>query len=698
LLDESLQAEIRTAYQKLVAAKGLNPRLGQRQMIAEVANAFGDPDAPAPIAVVEAGTGTGKTIAYTLAGVPVAKARGKHLVIATATVALQEQLLHKDLPDILAHSGLEFSVRLAKGRGRYVCLQKLDHGLSGLAAPVLIPLYPDEFDDADTCDPAMLESMLDALGRGEWDGDLDAWPVALSSRQRREVTSDAFQCTGRRCPHVTQCSFFRAREGLAEVDVIVTNQDLVLSDLKLGGGAILPPPEDCLYVFDEGHRLPEKCLQHFVLNVRASSTEQALIELANGLAQAEQELVDSLGSGELVASLHTSCEDLRQLTLDAEAETQVLLDELDPGCEEYRFEQGVIPPALVAAAIDLAACWRQHLDLAARLEASLERLVESADAGSGEGLDAWLGNAQAMVTRAESQLALWESYAGAATAPEGVPDWARWVRRAGNESRLDWRASPILASELLATHLWSRAAGAAVSSATLSALGRFDRFVARSGIPVDARMQRVASPFDPSRVVFSVPAMRSDPGNADEHTDEICALLPSLLEGHTGALVLFSSRRQMEAVADQLRGALSAEMLLQDQLSKAELLAGHRANVDRGQASVIFGLASFAEGIDLPGDYCSHVVVAKLPFAVPDDPLESAHAERVSAEGGNPFMEISVPDAALKLTQACGRLQRTEGDSGRITLLDRRIVDRRYGRDILNTLPRYRFELPGKGQ
>jgi ATP-dependent DNA helicase DinG len=154
----------------------------------------------------------------------------------------------------------------------------------------------------------------------------------------------------------------------------------------------------------------------------------------------------------------------------------------------------------------------------------------------------------------------------------------------------------------------------------------------------------------------------------------------------------------MEAVADQLRGALSAEMLLQDQLSKAELLAGHRANVDRGQASVIFGLASFAEGIDLPGDYCSHVVVAKLPFAVPDDPLESAHAERVSAEGGNPFMEISVPDAALKLTQACGRLQRTEGDSGRITLLDRRIVDRRYGRDILNTLPRYRFELPGKGQ
>lgn len=693
MLDEALKAEIRDAYQQLTAAKGLRPRLGQREMIAEVANALGDPDAPEPIAVVEAGTGTGKTIAYTIAGVPVARARGKHLVIATATIALQEQLLNRDLPDILKHSGLDFSVRLAKGRGRYVCLHKLDNGLSGQQAPPLIPLYPDEFDGAEEGDVALMESMLNTLGSGEWDGDLDAWPTALTERQRRRVTSDAFQCGGRRCPHVAQCSFFRAREGLAEVDVIVTNHDLVLADLKLGGGVILPPPEDCLFVFDEGHRLPEKCLSHFVLNVRASSTEQALADVGQWLTESEEPLAEALGSGAVTAQLLTSIDDLQQLTLDIEALCQGLLLSESSEAEEYRFALGVVPAEVAEVAGQLTTSWRQHLDLANRLEATCERLVEEAEPGERDTLDVWLANTQAMVGRAEAQLALWESYAGAAEAPEQSPDWARWLRKVRNDQRLEWRASPILASDLLAQHLWSRAAGAVLSSATFSALGRFDRFIARSGVPQEARFKRVASPFDPSKVLFSVPDMRADPSDAEAHTREICTRLPDLLKTDRGALVLFSSRRQLEAVAEGVGDELPHELLLQDAMSKAELLTRHRDNIDRGAPSVIFGLASFAEGIDLPGDYCQHVVIAKLPFAVPDDPLEAAHAERVEAQGGNPFMAISVPDASIKLTQACGRLQRTEEDSGRITLLDRRVIDRRYGRDILNSLPRYRFEL-----
>ncbi len=693
MLDESLKDEIRTAYQSLVEARGLKPRLGQRQMIAEVANALGDPEAPEPIAVVEAGTGTGKTIAYTLAAVPVAKARGKHLVIATATVALQEQLLLKDLPDILKHSGLDFSLQIAKGRGRYVCLQKLDQGLAGTATPTLIPLYPDEFEGADAGDTALMESMLNVLGTGEWDGDLDAWPVALTGRERRQVTSDTFQCSGRRCPHIAQCSFFRARDGLAEVDVIVTNHDLVLSDLKLGGGAILPPPEDCLFVFDEGHRLPEKCLSHFVLQVRAGTTEQALNDLLGWLMGSEQAMFEALGSAELVAQLQRSCEDLQQLTVDAEAETLQWLAEQGGDEEEHRFERGVVPGRIAALAEDLAAAWRHHLDQSNRLEASCERLVSEADAGDRETFEAWLANAQAMVSRADAQLALWAGFAAAADASDAVPDWARWIKVAGNDRRAEWYASPILASELLAKHLWSRAAGVVISSATLSALGRFDRFATRAGIPDGARMQQVVSPFDPSKVAFVVPKMHSQPTDAEAHTNEICALLPGLIADDRGVLVLFSSRRQMEAVAEQVCGDLPHELLMQDTLGKAELLNRHRGLVDDGERSVIFGLASFAEGIDLPGDYCQHVVIAKLPFAVPDDPLEAAHAERVEAEGGNAFMAISVPDAALKLTQACGRLQRTEADSGQITLLDRRVVDRRYGRDILNSLPRYRFEL-----
>ena len=693
MLDESLKAEIREAYQQLMAARNLRPRLGQREMIAEVANALGDPDAPEPIAVVEAGTGTGKTIAYTIAAVPVARARGKHLVIATATIALQEQLLDKDLPDILKHSGLDFSVRIAKGRGRYVCLHKLDNGLSGQQAPPLIPLYPDEFDGADEDDTLLMESMLNTLGSGEWDGDLDAWTTALTERQRRRVTSDAFQCGGRRCPHIAQCSFFRAREGLAEVDVIVTNHDLVLADLKLGGGVILPPPEDCLFVFDEGHRLPEKCLSHFVLSVRAASTEQALADVGQWLAESEQALAEALGGGGVIAQLLHGIDDIQQLLLDVEALCEGLLRSGGESAEEYRFPLGVVPAEVAEIAQQLAAVWRQHLDLANRLEASCERVVEEALPGERDDADVWLANAQAMVGRAEAQLALWESYAAAGDAPDGSPEWARWLRASRNDQRLEWRASPILAGDLLAGHLWSRAAGAVLSSATLSALGRFDRFIARSGVPEAARFKRVASPFDPSQVAFSVPAMRAEPSDSEAHTAEICALLPGLIQHDYGALVLFSSRRQLEAVAAGVADDLPHDMLLQDAMSKAELLARHKDNVDRAKSSVIFGLASFAEGIDLPGDYCQHVVIAKLPFAVPDDPLEAAHAERIEAQGGNPFMAISVPDAALKLTQACGRLQRTETDKGRITLLDRRVIDRRYGRDILNSLPRYRFEL-----
>jgi ATP-dependent DNA helicase DinG len=157
--------------------------------------------------------------------------------------------------------------------------------------------------------------------------------------------------------------------------------------------------------------------------------------------------------------------------------------------------------------------------------------------------------------------------------------------------------------------------------------------------------------------------------------------------------VLFASRKQMREVYDSVALELRDRVLLQDHFGKQELLRLHRERVDAGKGSVIFGLASFAEGIDLPGPYCTHVVIAKLPFAVPDDPVEAALAEWVEARGGNAFMEISVPDAALKLVQASGRLLRTEEDRGRITLLDRRVVTRQYGRRILDSLPPYRREV-----
>ena len=166
-----------------------------------------------------------------------------------------------------------------------------------------------------------------------------------------------------------------------------------------------------------------------------------------------------------------------------------------------------------------------------------------------------------------------------------------------------------------------------------------------------------------------------------------------MLTPEPSGLVLFTSWRQLHEVLRQLPDEFAGKLQVQGEGSKQALLETHRAAVDAGEASYLVGLASFAEGVDLPDDYCRHVVIVKLPFAVPDDPVDQAMAEWAESQGRNPFYEISVPDAALRLVQACGRLIRHEADHGRITLLDRRILTKRYGRALLESLPPYRMQL-----
>ena len=700
MIDEDLQAEIRAAYQELTDSLSLVPRWGQRQMIAEVANALADPEAETPIAVVEAGTGTGKTIAYLVAALPVARARGKKLVVASATVALQEQLLFRDLPDVMQHSGLKFDAALAKGRGRYVCLLKLDHQLSDYGADPLIPLYPDEFLGAgEELAGSILEEMIQTLGDGSWDGDLDAWPEQLSPGVRRLITTDQSQCTGRRCPHIGQCSFFRAREGLEEADVVVTNHDLVLSDLRLGGGVILPAPEDSLYVFDEGHQLPAKCLSQFALRFHSGGTLQGLRDSERWLAASAESWVAQGLDERLIPAMTSLVGDLIQRSEDITEILWQLLPEADFERAEHRFPHGRIPADLAEQAAGLVAQWDQLYREATRLEAALENSqasgslsADSAIAGAADP-DLNLANAQGLVARAEQQLAIWRAFADAPGEGEPGDGWARWCQHRGTPQTVECQASPILPGELLHDALWQRAAGAVVTSATLSALGTFERFRERSGVPASARWKQVASPFDPQKATFCVPAMTSDPGNQEAHTQELIEMLPGLIECDKGVLLLFTSRRQMEAVLEQVEQQLTHHVLVQDRMSKNRLLTQHRAHIDSGDASAIFGLASFFEGIDLPREYCRHVVIAKLPFAVPDDPIAAAHSELLEAEGRDPFMEISVPDAAQKLVQASGRLLRTEEDEGRVTLLDTRLISRRYGRAILESLPAFNMEL-----
>jgi ATP-dependent DNA helicase DinG len=707
LLNEDLKGAIRQAYSAIIEGKSLTPRWGQRQMIAEIANTLAripvpgaSPSKLPAVCVIEAGTGTGKTIAYAVAAIPVAKALNKRLVVATATIALQEQFVNKDLPDIRRHSGLDFSFALAKGRRRYVCLSKLDRVFGqGQGAGELLPLYPDETGQPVTAEALpVYTAMIDALGRGQWDGDRDNWPESIAEEVWYGVTTDHSQCSGRRCPNIGQCSFFQARDALQNADIIVTNHDLTLSDLALGGGAILSAPEDSIYVFDEGHHLPDKALSHFSNFCRLHTTVQWLQESRKLLAQAAPVLapLETLQRplqrlpatmGEAVASLQVAEQAVAALFEDFEADER--RDD-----QQMRLEHGRVPPGLIPIATTLVGQFQQLVQDLARMEALLEDALEDDFASLDKAtIETWHINLGGLLSRAEGALGLWQEYAVTGEGEE--PPKARWITwlNSNGQFGFDLRCSPILAADILDEYLWSRAAGVIVTSATMTALNSFERFILHSGAPREANYKIVASPFDYTKAVFSVPPMDCDPGDAQAHSQALIDSLPDLLDLLEGSLVLFSSRRQMLEVFQGVDGGLRECILMQGDYSKQEILKRHRETIDEGRGSVIFGLASFAEGVDLPGVYCRHVVIAKIPFAVPDSPLEAALAEWVEAQGRNAFMEISVPDAALRLVQASGRLLRTEQDTGRVTLMDRRILTRRYGRAILDSLPPFRREL-----
>lgn len=704
MLTDALKKQIQSAYSQFLDSKGLKARYGQKLMIAEIAKTLGNIDLDeeshripsesggAHICVVEAGTGTGKTIAYLLPAIAIAKYLGKKLVISTATVALQEQIVQKDLPELLHHSGLQFTFTLAKGRGRYLCLSKLDNLIAEYESGMnpTKALYEDEYSSVTAQGIQLYQSMVDSLASNQWNGERDTWPRALEQDEWQVITTDHRQCTGRRCSNVSVCSFFKARDSLHAVDVIVTNHDLVLADLALGGGAILPDPKDTIFVFDEGHHLPQKALSHFSHHSRHLATSK-------WLDQCNKSLGTMLGHISGAGDIDRFAEQLPSVLMEAKQGLDRIyprLDELvqtivfDDRLTNYRFVNGILPGDIVEASSDIFKSFDRLSELLGKMSNEISQAMEDAHCPVPK-ID--LENHYPVVglwqARAEANRDLWSTFARV-DAPNGVP-LARWLTPVDNAGSLDIEvcSSPILAARTLEYSLWDKIFGAVVTSATLTALGNFQRFQMRSGTPADANYHTVPSPFNFQGATFEVPRGAVEANNASLHTQSIIDVMPELIDLSEGTLALFSSRRQMQDVFDAIPKSMSERVLIQGDASKQEMLNQHRARIDAGLGSVIFGLASFAEGVDLPGKYCTHVIIAKLPFAVPDDPIEAALSEWVEARGGNPFMEISVPDASLKLIQACGRLLRTESDVGKISLLDRRIVTKRYGKSILNSLP-----------
>ena len=693
VLDQGLKDEIQEAYRAWLQARNFRARRGQREMIAAIARTFGG-EAPR-IAAIEAGTGTGKTAAYALAAIPLAQALGKTVVISSATIALQEQVVLRDLPDLKERSGLRFSFTLAKGRGRYVCLKRLDDRLK-YANASFTPLF-EEFAVSATNEPAgddsaIYHDLLQAFSDRRWDGELDSWSQPIDAQVWRNVTTDHRGCTNNKCGYFKQCPFFQARNSLDGADVIVANHDLVLADLALGGGVVLPEPQDCLYIIDEAHHLPEKTQQHFSVSTRLRGTTLWLENVTNVVGTMAQRFGRPDVLIELATRMAGHADEFgTQLVSLADVVAELEFEARDDRTAIHRFKLGQAPIAVTSAAAAGLVAFR---DLANDIDRAYD-LLQSAFAGEVQwehGFEAedWLPVVGQLKTRALAITALLEDYA---TADSAAGSHARWVNR--HDEDVELVSAPIQPGQLLASELWSRCYGAICTSATLTAMGRFDRFIERAGLAGMTTL-RIPSPFDFPRIAsLHVPDMVSEPADFTGHTREVAERLPGLLEDDCSALILFTSWRQMHAVLDLLDQALTDKLQVQGQGSKQSLLEAHRSAVDAGQDSYLVGLASFAEGVDLPDDYCRHVIIVKLPFAVPDDPLDQAMAEWIESQGRNAFYEISVPDAAVKLVQACGRLIRHEKDWGRITLLDRRIVTKSYGRALIDSLPPYRLEVAG---
>ncbi|WP_396586415.1 ATP-dependent DNA helicase DinG [Bermanella sp. R86510] len=704
MLSSHAKGAIQEAYSEFLSNRKLKPRTGQKQMIAAIAKTMGaiqvDGDGNrtggSHICVVEAGTGTGKTLAYLLSTIPLAEDLDKKIIISTATVALQEQLIGKDIPDVAKYSGLDFRYALAKGRGRYLCVHKLDQEMKDQR---MQDASMDMFGGADATDDqkGLFQRFLDEFLTGRWDGDRDNWPETIEYEDWSMVTATHRECSNRRCPHFNACPFFNARKALEDADVIVANHDLVMADISLGGGAILPEPGNSLYVFDEGHHLPDKAISHFAGQVKLNQEENLLKQVSKAVDTLGKQCGTPMGLLQIVTQLpekigeiHSQLGFVRHIILD------YLGDQAEQeGITTHRFRMGVVPPNLVELAGELN---KTHNSLYQYIDKIVESLKASLNKDDGEykqsDAERWFPVMGMLLARLENAGLLWLSFAQQ-DHPENVPV-ARWLDRIITEYEDDIAlySSPILAAELLAKNLWSRCHGAVVTSATLTALGRFDRLRMKAGIAKDNYFEIIQSPFDyPNLGELVVPADAVEPSHGDDYTQAITNLLETHLDETQSTLVLFTSRRVMNDVKFQLPFDVSDHVMTQDEFSKQEVLKQHREKIENNLPSYLFGLASFAEGIDLPGDLLQHVIIVRLPFSVPDDPVDATLAEWLESKGRNPFMEISVPDASVRLIQAVGRLIRTEQDTGKITVLDKRIVSKRYGSLLLDGLPPFRRNL-----
>ena len=577
------------------------------------------------VLVAEAGTGTGKTFAYL---VPALLAGGK-VIVSTGTKTLQDQLFDRDLPVVREAVATGASAALLKGRGNYVCLYRLRRAVAEKTF--------------DSREEALQLKRIERFAGVSATGDrADLADVPEDAPVWAHATSTRDNCLGQECPDYRDCFVMRARRNALAADVVVVNHHLFFADVVLRdeGIAELLPACNTL-IFDEAHQLPQTARLFFGESV---STSQ-LLDLSRD-ARAE---IRAAGG--------------------ASPELDVLAARLEKAARDVRLSLGETGARLP---------WSQALRLPDfepalhKLHASLQKLEETlaAHAERSEGLESCARRAGVALT---TLVRLREAQDTAEV---------RWAEAFGQTAQL--HVTPLSSAELFRKQMLDHPRAWVFTSATLAVGADFSHFTRELGLP-EAETRRWASPFDFARqaLLYLPRSMPADPNHPAFTEAVVQASLPLLRASGGRAFLLFTTLRALRRAHELLRGQVDYPLLVQGTGSRSELLARFRA---LGNA-VLLGSQSFWEGVDVRGEALTVVVIDKLPFAPPDDPVLAARIESLRVQGGNPFTELQLPQAVLQLKQGAGRLIRDETDRGVLMLCDPRLLSRPYGRRMLQSLP-----------
>jgi ATP-dependent DNA helicase DinG len=597
--------------------------------------------------IVEAGTGTGKTLAYLVPAIAYSLAKNKRVIISTGTKNLQEQLMEKDIPFLQKVMPKKFTASYMKGRSNYACLYRIKKAES---QPILEGL--DEMDYFDEVRHWSRES--ETGDRAE----LVNLPENLSFWSRINAKSET--CLGQKCPDFEPCFVTRMRARAEEADIVIVNHHLFFADLNIRGneyGRVLP--DYGAVIFDEAHLIEDIAADYFGFQVSSFQVE----ELARD--------ADALPITDAVAS--------RDLTKIA-AKIVGLADHFWARFVQVRNNDGRFP--LAANAFAQKNVKGEILPTALgeayfAFDSALERLENATDVYAEK-----MTEAESLVRRVRQA-----RFDLDFICTQSEKNYVYWLEKRGRGMFL--RASPIDVSTLLQEKLFDKMETVVMTSATLSTNGKFDFIKDRLGLDAESTDTLLApSAFDyQKQAIIYLPKAMPDP-RAPEFSQMAAGEIIKLLQVTNGrAFVLATSNSSMNALYELVSSRVNFPCFIQGSMSKAGLIDKFRQTPN----AVLFATSSFWQGVDVRGEQLSCVIIDKLPFAVPSDPIVAARTRFIDDNGGKSFFDYSVPQAVITLKQGIGRLIRSKTDKGVIALLDPRLRTKSYGRDFLNSLPRTRI-------